>query len=94
MKATWHGQVIADSPQTLEVGGYRYFPRSAVRMELLTLAPKNASDRACPHGVQFYDVADASGRSERAAWSYEKPQASMKQVDHWIGFWGDVTLGE
>lgn len=94
MKATWHGQVIAESAQTLEVGGYHYFPRAAVKMELLSAAPKNASDRVCPNGVQFYDVADASGRSERAAWSYEKPQASMKQVDHWIGFWEDVKLSE
>lgn len=92
MKAKWRDLVIADSPRTLEVGGYHYFPRSAVRMELLKLAPKTDSDRACPHGVQFYDVSDEGGRSERAAWSYEAPQASMKQIDHWIGFWGDVEL--
>jgi uncharacterized protein (DUF427 family) len=92
MKAQWRGQVIAESPSTLEVGGYHYFPRSAVRMALLSPAPKSDSDRACPHGVQFYDVSDSGGRSERAAWSYEAPGASMKQVDHWIGFWGDVEL--
>ena len=92
MKATLRGRVIADSADTLEVGGYHYFPRSAVRMELLSPSPKTAGDQACPHGVQFYDVTDADGRSERAAWSYEAPQASMKKVDHWLGFWGDVTL--
>lgn len=93
MKASWHGQVIAESDQTLEVGGYRYFPRAAVRMDLLSASPKTDDDRACPHGVQFYDVADAGGRSERAAWSYEKPTSStIKRVDHWIGFWNDVEL--
>ena len=90
MKALWHGQVIAESDHTREVGGYRYFPRDAVRMELLTPAPKTADDLECPHGVQFYDVASGGERSARAAWSYEAPQASMKQVDHWIGFWEDV----
>ena len=30
--------------------------------------------------------------SERAAWSYEAPQAAMRPVDHWIGFWKDVEL--
>ena len=94
MKATWHGQVIAESDQTLEVGGYHYFPREAVRMGLLTAAPKTESDHACPNGVQFYDVADAGARSERAAWSYEKPGPSMKKVDHWVGFWGDVKLAQ
>ena len=59
-------------------------------------APCDAQDQGadldCPHGVQFYDVAEGAARSERAAWSYEAPRASMKQVDHWIGFWEDVEI--
>jgi uncharacterized protein (DUF427 family) len=93
MKAQWHGQVIAESDRTLEVGGYHYFPREAVRMDLLSASPKTDEDRACPNGVQFYDVAAAGGRSERAAWSYEKPtSATIRTVDHWVGFWNDVEL--
>jgi len=34
MKATWQGKVIADSDKTLEVGGYVYFPRDAVRVNI------------------------------------------------------------
>ena len=92
MKAIWHGQVIAESDRTLEVHGYRYFPRDAVRMDLLKLTPKTASDLECPHGVQFYDVVEGTQRSKRAAWSYEAPKPSMKQVDHWVGFWEDVDI--
>jgi uncharacterized protein (DUF427 family) len=92
MKATWRGRVIAESERTLEVGGYRYFPRDAVRMELLTAAEKSASDRACPHGVRFYDVGEGAERSARAAWSYEAPRAEMERIDRWIGFWGDVAV--
>jgi len=92
MKATWRGQVIADSDQVREVGGYTYFPRAAVRMDLLEATAKTASDLECPHGVRFYDVVAGAGRSERAAWSYEAPQPSMAQVDHWIGFWRDVEI--
>ena len=92
MKAMWRGQVIADSNRTLEVDGYRYFPRETVRMDLLQLTPKTQSDLACPHGVQFYDLAADRARSERAAWSDEAPRAAMKQVDHWIGFWNDVEI--
>jgi uncharacterized protein (DUF427 family) len=92
MKAIWQGQVIAESDRTLEVDGYRYFPRESVRMELLRAAPKTPRDLECPHGVQFYDVAAAGRRSERAAWSYEAPRAKMQPVDHWIGFWNDVTI--
>ena len=92
MKAIWRGQVIAESDRTLEVHGYRYFPRDKVRMELLRQAPKSESDLECPHGVQFYDVGTGGDASERAAWSYEKPKESMKQVDHWVSFWDDVRI--
>ncbi len=93
MKAVWRGRVVADSEQTLEVDGYRYFPRAAVRMDMLRVTPKTDNDLECPHGVQFYDVTDGTATSVRAAWSYEAPQASMKSVDHWIGFWEDVEIG-
>ena len=92
MKATWRGRVIAESDRTLDVGGYTYFPREAVRMDLLHATPKTQSDLACPHGVQFYDVAQDAARSQRAAWSYEAPRPAMSQVDHWIGFWEDVEI--
>ena len=90
--ASWNGKVIAESDRTLEVGGYVYFPRASVRMELLTATPKTARDLECPHGVQFYDLAEGGAISRRAAWSYEVPQARMKAVDHWIGFWEDVAI--
>jgi uncharacterized protein (DUF427 family) len=92
-RALWHGQVIAESDSTLEVDGYRYFPRETVRMDLLHETPKSESDLECPHGVQFYDVGEGSSRSARAAWSYEAPGKMMQPVDHWIGFWEDVEVG-
>jgi len=92
MKAIWRGRVIAESDGTLDVDGYHYFPRETVRMDLLELMPKTGSDLECPHGVQFYDVVEGETRSPRAAWSYEAPQARMQPVDHWIGFWEDVSV--
>jgi uncharacterized protein (DUF427 family) len=92
MKATWRGRVIAESDRTIEVDGYAYFPREAVRMELLQVSPKTPADRACPHGVQFYDVVGDGDESPRAAWSYEAPRERMARVDHWIGFWDDVLV--
>lgn len=93
MRATWNGTVVADSEQTLEVDGYVYFPRDTVRMDLLRVTPKTASDRQCPHGVQFFDVTDGKRTSARNAWSYERPGARMQPIDRWIGFWGDVAIG-
>lgn len=92
MRALWNGHVVADSDHTIEIDGYHYFPRTAVRMELLQAATKTAGDQQCPHGVQFFDLVDGKGRGVRNAWSYEAPGAAMRRVERWIGFWDQVEI--
>jgi uncharacterized protein (DUF427 family) len=92
MKAMLERHVIAESDDIVENGGYHYFPSASVHMEWLEKASKTASDRACPHGVQFYDVVIGGSRHERAAWSYEAPLAAMKAVAQRFGFWKDVKV--
>jgi uncharacterized protein (DUF427 family) len=93
MKATVDGQVVAQSDDIVECHGYQYFPRAAVRTDWLEKADKTANDRACPHGVQFYDVVIGGSRHTRAAWLYEAPRPEMKQVADRFGFWEDVKVG-
>ena len=93
MKATVGDKVVAESSDIVECAGYQYFPRTAVRMDWLQKTEKTAKDLECPHGVQFFDVVVDGVRHERAAWSYEAPQPSRKQVDQRIGFWRDVAVG-
>jgi uncharacterized protein (DUF427 family) len=93
MKATLNGQVVAESDDIVEVGGYAYFPEGAVRLDWLKRAPRTADDLECPHGVQFYDVVLTGERHERAAWQYEAPRPQIAQVAHRFGFWGDVEVG-
>ena len=76
----------------METGGYQYFPPGAVRTEWLEKAAKTDSDRACPHGVQFYDVVIDGVRHPRAAWSYEAPRPAMQAVGGRFGFWEDVRV--
>jgi uncharacterized protein (DUF427 family) len=92
VKATWNGRILAESDQAVEVRGYHYFPRDAVRMEMLRPVVKTPRDLECPHGVQFYDVVEDGARGERVAWSYEAPRPEMQLVDHWIGFWREVSV--
>ena len=92
MKAMLKDKVVAESDDIVENGGYQYFPASAVHGEWLEKAEKTESDHACPHGVQFYDVVLDGTRHPRAAWSYEAPRPSMKQVEGRFGFWEDVEV--
>lgn len=93
MKAQIDNQVIADSDDIVERGGYQYFPASAVRLDWLEKASKTPRDLECPHGVQFYDVVVDGVRHARNAWCYEAPRPEMAQVGHRFGFWRDVKVG-
>lgn len=93
MKARLKDQVIAASDDIVTEGGYHYFPSAAVRLELLEKAAKTESDRACPHGVQFYDVVIGGKRHARAAWRYEAPRPAMRHVADRFAFWDDVEVG-
>jgi uncharacterized protein (DUF427 family) len=92
MKATLKDNVIAESDDILHDGGYAYFPGAAVRTEWLAEAPKTESDRACPHGVQFYDVVIDGVRHARAAWVYETPRPGKMPIAGRFGFWEDVEV--
>jgi uncharacterized protein (DUF427 family) len=92
VKAVLKGRVIAESDDIVEEGGYAYFPNAHVRLEWLEKAEKTASDRACPHGVQFYDVLIDGKRHERAAWRYEAPRPSMQHIVGRFGFWDEVEV--
>ena len=94
MKAMLDDRVIAESNDIVECDGYHYFPSAAVRLQWLEKAPKTDSDRACPHGVQFYDVVIDGKRHPRAAWSYEAPQPRLQHVGGRFGFWQDVKVGD
>ena len=92
MKAVVDGQTVAEGNDVVECKGYQYFPRTAVRMDWLEKVEKTADDRACPHGVQFYDVVVGGKRHQRAAWSYEAPRPEMAAVGGRFGFWQDVKV--
>ena len=93
MKAILDGRVLAESDDIIESGGYHYFPRSSVRMDLLEAAEKTPGDRACPHGVRFFDAVIDGVRHERVAWSYEAPREGMRAVAQRMGFWEEVEVG-
>ncbi len=95
LQATLKSHVVAESDgHSAESAGYHYFPSSAYCMDWLRKTEKTRTpDRACPHGVQFYDVVIDGEQYPRAAWSYvacHNSRCSRSMAD--LEFWEDVKV--
>ena len=92
MKAIWRGQVIAESDRTIEVDGYRYFPRDSVRMDLLRRAPR--AEAISPARTASSSTTSSRRMPRRASDrpGPTVPRDSMRHVNHWIGLWEDIEI--
>jgi uncharacterized protein (DUF427 family) len=92
-KATWEGAVLAESSQCVVVEGNHYFPREAVRMELLE--PVDRTSVCSWKGTaNYYDVVVNGKRNAAAAWYYVDPKPAAAQIRGRIAFWRGVQVGE
>ena len=92
VKAQWHGAVIADSDDTVVVEGNHYFPRDAVRADLLD---DSATTTVCPwKGTAHYHSLRVDGEVNRdAAWYYPEPKPAAVEIRDRIAFWKGVEVG-
>ncbi len=85
--------MIADAPddQIEMVEGNVYFPRAAVRMELLR---DSATHTVCgwKGTASYYDVVVDGQANKDAAWYYPDPKPDAKNVDGRIAFWKGVAV--
>lgn len=90
-KATWNGQVIAESDDIVEVEGNAYFPRSAVNDEYLRSSETNTF---CPwKGTASYFTLEVNGeRNADAVWFYAEPMDAAKHITDRVAFWRGVTV--
>lgn len=90
-KATWGGQVIADSNACVVVEGNQYFPADAVRREFLK---PSSHTSVCPwKGTAHYWHVVVNGmQNENAAWYYPEPKAAAAEIKDRIAFWKGVRV--
>ena len=90
-KATWKGQVIAESDDTVVVEGNHYFPASAVVEGVLT--PSDTTS-VCPWKgtASYYTVVAGDRRNEDAAWYYPTPMDAAGSIKDYVAFWRGVSV--
>jgi uncharacterized protein (DUF427 family) len=89
--ATWNGVVIAESDDIVTVEGNAYFPRGAVRDEVLR--PSEAHS-FCPwKGTASYFDLEVGGQVNRgAAWYYPEPKDAAREITGRVAFWRGVEV--
>lgn len=91
MRAVWNDLVIAESDDTVVVEGNHYFPRQALREDVLRDSDKHTT---CSwKGLASYFTLEHEGaRSEDAAWYYPDPKSGAEMVRDRVAFWKDVEV--
>jgi uncharacterized protein (DUF427 family) len=95
-KATWNGQVLAESDQTIRIEGNHYFPPESVNKEFFT---PSETHTICPWKgeASYYNVVVGDDVNDDAAWYYPVPKdGSIKRVGkdfgNYVAFWHGVEV--
>jgi len=89
--ASWNGQIIAQSDDTVVVENNHYFPRASVKAEYL--APSTTTS-VCPwKGTASYHSLVVDGKENKdAAWFYPTPKSAAAEIEDRIAFWKGVDV--
>ena len=91
MKATWNGEVIAQSDDIVTVENNAYFPVGAVKAGVLLPSDHSST---CPwKGTASYYTVSVGGKENRdAAWFYAEPKPAAAEIKGRVAFWKGVTV--
>jgi len=91
MKATWNGQIIAESDDTLVVEGNHYFPVASLRQEFFS--PSELKTLCAWKGeASYYDINVDGVENAGAAWYYPAPKPAAKEIQDRVAFWRGVEV--
>lgn len=92
IKASWNGEVIAESDNTVIVEGNHYFPLEAVKQGVLI--PSSTTSHCPWKGTAgYYSVRVGEGENRDAAWYYADPKSAAAEIKGRVAFWKGVEVG-
>lgn len=91
MKAIWNGEVIAESNETVVVENNHYFPRSAVKSEIIE---HSATQSTCHWKGQasYFSIKVDNKENKDAAWYYANPKPAAEKIKNHVAFWKGVKI--
>lgn len=91
MKAIWHGQVIAESNDTVVVDGNQYFPRACLREDSIV---ESAKTTLCPWKgtAHYYSLVVDGETNTDAVWYYPEPKPAAAEITDRVAFWRGVEV--
>lgn len=91
MKASWNGEVVAESDDIVTVERNAYFPLAAVKPGLLQPSRHTS---VCPWKgtASYYSLAVGGAVNENAVWFYPEPKAAAAEIKGRVAFWKGVTV--
>ena len=92
-KATFNGETLAESDDTVVVEGNHYFPPGAVKREFLEPSSKTTH---CPWkgDASYLSVKVGDDNAPDAAWFYPDPKEKAENIRDHVAFWGEVQVSE
>ena len=92
-RATWNGQTIAESTETVLVEGNHYFPPEAVNFDLLRRS-ETKSSCGWKGDARYYTIVVDETVNEDAAWYYPVPKTEAENIKGHVAFWKGVSIEE
>ena len=91
MKAIWHGQIIAESDDTVVVEGNHYFPRTSLDEDTIV---ESSNTTLCPwKGTAHYYSREVDGETNTdAVWYYPEPKSEAAEIGGRVAFWRGVEI--
>lgn len=89
--ATWNGQIIASSDDTVIVEGNHYFPANAVDAALLK--PSTTTSVCGWKGLaNYYTLVVDGAENPDAVWYYADPKPEAARIKGRLAFWKGVKV--
>ncbi len=92
MKASYKGQILAESDDIVELDKGIYFPLSSVHTEFLTPS-EHTSYCGWKGDCKYYNVeVPGAEPNANACWYYPEPYDAAKQIEGRVAFWKGVEV--